>query len=77
MNYFLYEDFRKRVEIQNQDFSINRAVTLFENLNTSPEGSLVEQQIFEEQIKEEQLILQASSLLGSFEKMDSCTRRTP
>ena len=68
--FLAYEDFRKRVEIQKKTkiLASTEQSTLFENLNTSPEGLLVEQQIFEEQIKEEQLILQASSLLGSFEK---------
>ncbi len=67
--FLAYEDFRQRVEIQKKTkiLASSEQSTFFENLNTSPEGLLVEQQIFEEQIKEEQLILQASSLLGSFE----------
>ena len=68
--FLAYEDFRLRVESQKktQMLASIESKSPIENLQVSPEGLLIEQQLFEEQMKEDQLRQVAGVLLGSFEK---------
>ena len=55
--FLAYEDFRLRVESQKKTRMLAsiESKSPFENLQVSPEGLLIEQQLFEEQMKEDQL----------------------
>jgi hypothetical protein len=67
--FLAFEDFRLRIENQRKTELLGEmeSKSLLENIQVSPEGLLIEQQIFEEKIKEDLLRQRAAVLLGSFE----------
>ena len=74
--FLAFEDFRLRVESQQktQLLAAIESKSPIENLQVSPEGLLIEQQMFEEKIKEDQLRQQAGVLLEASRKMELCIR---
>ena len=65
-----FEDFRLRRENQRRTelLALGEKRTPLELINATPESLLVEQQAFEEKVREDQLIQKASILLGNFDR---------